>query len=49
MKIAYTKLHQFKIFGLVIFEWATDYIENSTESDSEDDYLNISWINRKLK
>lgn len=35
-KVTYTKFNVLKIFGLKLFEFKTDYIERSTEKDTEE-------------
>lgn len=48
MKVAYSKLSQFKIFGLKIFELKTDYIERSTDKDDDDDEFYINLKDREI-
>ena len=36
MRVIYSKRHKFKILGVKLFEWTTDYNERSTENDSDD-------------
>lgn len=35
-KVTYSKINQLKFFGLNLFEFHTDYVERSTEEDTEE-------------
>ena len=36
MKVVYTKLNTLKLFGLKLFEFRSDYVERSTDQDTEE-------------
>lgn len=35
-KVTYSKINRLKFFGLALFEFQSDYIERSTEQDTEE-------------
>lgn len=41
MRVIYTKRHKFKLLGLKLFEWVTDYNERMTEHDNTDNEFYI--------
>lgn len=41
MRVIYTKRHKFKLLGIKLFEWVTDYNERLTEKESDDNVLYI--------
>lgn len=35
-KVVYTKVNKFKFFGFNLFEFHSDYVERSTDNDTEE-------------
>ena len=35
-KVVYTQINQLKFFGLKLFEFRSDYVERSTDEDTEE-------------
>ena len=49
MKVSYRKLSEFRILGLKIFEFKTDYVERSMDNDDDDNEFFISLTHRILQ
>lgn len=49
MKCSYKKLNTFKIFGIKIFEFKTQYIEHSVDKDNDEDEFYIDLTTREIR
>ena len=49
MRVAFRRNCEFKIFGVKIFNFKTDYIEHSLDKEDEDDGLFVSFQERVVR
>lgn len=49
MKVIYNKKHEFKLFGIKLFELKTQYFERSSEKEDDENDFFIELQERQLK